>query len=509
MLAIQAVPPRIAEIVQANFGIIGGTLACYLLAFLAITYYSHTRLQRNITDFAVANRDLGWLLVAFSLYASITSGVGMAGFPGFIYVNGLPFIAGTLTGYSLMTILVWYLGRRLKVLGDEHALNTPGDLLGAYYQSDTMRILTSVVSILFYIPFLTAQFVAAGILMHVLTGTIVPQQVGTIVIATIVVAHVITTGLRGIAWLDTFNGLIMTAMFLVFFVYVMLDAGGPTSVMAGLREAGAGDHFSLPGPTGWNPNMIYGLAIGFYAASAIASPHSIIRFFSTDRVENMVKVALAILVLFAIQHLLGTYWMGTYGRVVFPGAENPDYISSLLAIEIMPTFFTAAFLIAVLGAIISTCDSYLHVFSNVLSRDALRRVFLPGMGDREELRTNYVLVFLGALVSVVLALNFEGLIVSLALYAAGSASQILPAIVGATVWPRASTEAAILSTITGIVLLTLWFFEVAAYPLSWLGPSYFTAFVINSLVFVAVSFLTRPQPASIVERFHGVVRRAI
>lgn len=503
---LQTVPPRIAEIVQANFETIGVTLAAYLLVFLVITFLAHNRLNRDITDFTVANRNMGWVVVVFSIYATITSGVGMAGFPGFIYVNGLPFIAGTVLGYGLVTIFIWYFGRRLKILGDEHALNTPGDLLGGYYQSDGIRILSAVVAVLYYIPFLVAQFVAAGIFVHVLSGATIPQQAGTVIIAALVGVHVLVTGLRGIGWLDTVNGLIMTLMFGLFFVYIMFDTGGPANVMTGLRQAGAGAHVALPGPTGWNTNAIYGLAIGFYIGGGIVGPHTIIRFYSTDRVQNMVKIALGILVLFGIQHLLGTYWMGTYGRVLFPSVENPDYVSSLLAFDIMPVFFAALFLVSVLAAIISTCDSYLHTLSTVLARDALRSVFLPGLDDEGELRANHVIIPFAALISVILALNFTGLILPLALFAGGIAIQLFPAIFGAIVWPRASTEAALMSTSLGIILGALWFFGIIPYPLTWIGPTYFGAFLINFVVFIAISFATSPQQVDVVKQFHGVIK---
>lgn len=71
--------------------------------------------------------------------------------------------------------------------------------------------------------------------------------------------------------------------------------------------------------------------------------------------------------------------IGTYSRVVFPDIENPEFVSSLLAFEVMPYFAASLFLVAVLAAIISTTDSYLHILAVIVVRDLFRSLFAPEM----------------------------------------------------------------------------------------------------------------------------------
>ena len=106
--------------------------------------------------------------------------------------------------------------------------------------------------------------------------------------------------------------------------------------------------------------------------------------------------------------------IGTYSRVVFPDIENPDFVSLLLAFEVMPYFAASLFLVAVLAAIISTTDSYLHILAVIVVRDLFRSVFAPEMKKSQELKLNDVVITLAAGMSVVLAKLYPGFITPLA-----------------------------------------------------------------------------------------------
>ena len=64
-------------------------------------------------------------MVTFTMYATVLSGVGMAGIPGTIYVVGAPFVVTALSGIIMAVALVWYFGPRLAVVGKDYILGTP------------------------------------------------------------------------------------------------------------------------------------------------------------------------------------------------------------------------------------------------------------------------------------------------------------------------------------------------------------------------------------------------
>ena len=146
---LQILPPDLAGRISDNLPIALGILAAYIVVFLGITYFARRRYSESLSDYVVASRGLSWIVASLTLVATVLSGVGMAGFPGTVYSVGIPFITMILVGYAATAPAIWYLGRRMWIVGNEYNLNTPGDLLGDYYQSDTVRFYTVLASVAF------------------------------------------------------------------------------------------------------------------------------------------------------------------------------------------------------------------------------------------------------------------------------------------------------------------------------------------------------------------------
>ena len=261
-------PAEVQELVQSNYQLILAALVGYFVVFLIISVAAKRQLAEEAGDYIVASRNLGWLVVTFTMFASVLSGVGMAGLPGTVYTFGAPFMVSILAGNSIAAMLMWYVGPRIWVLGKHYHFTTPGDLLGEYYQSDTIRLYTVFASLLYNLVYIVAQLLAGGILLNVLSGNTLSPALGSIIIAVIVVVHVVSSGLRGIAWLDLFNGLLILAMLILYGLSILSAAGGPGGVVDGLGAIR--DRFiTVPGLQGvYTPSYIYGIAIGLSIALA-------------------------------------------------------------------------------------------------------------------------------------------------------------------------------------------------------------------------------------------------
>lgn len=232
--------------------------------------------------------------------------------------------------------------------------------------------------------------------------------------------------------------------------------------------------------------------------------------YSTRDKSHFAKIGGLILLLWLISHVIGTYFIGTYGRSVYPDAQNPDFISSLLAFKVMPVFLAALFLIAVLAAIISTTDTYIHTLTATIVRDLVRVVFWPKMDQSFELMLNRRIIILVTGIGVVLALLNPVLITPLAIFAGGITVQLLTPLLGAVTWSRASTEAALIAPGIGIALTLVWELGILPNPVpAHLLPGLATAFLINIFLFVVISYMTRPQPPEKVEKFHGLIARQL
>jgi len=503
-------PLEVRELILSNSGLIIAALLSYLGVFLLITYFAKRRLTAEAADYLVASRDLGWLVVTFTMFASVLSGVGMAGLPGSVYVFGAPFVVSMLAGNTVAAMLMWYLGPRIWLLGKEYQFSTPGDLLGDYYQSDTVRIYTVIASFLYNVAYIVAQLLAGGILLSVLSGNTITSQWGIVIIAVVVVLHVTSSGLRGIAWLDFFNGVLILAMLLGFGAAILAAAGGLAGLWNGLGSLK--DRFiATPGVEGvYTASRIYGVAIGLSLGSVVLSPSMWIRMYSARNKEHFAKISALMLFLWGVAFLSGTLLIGAYGRVVFSEVEHPDFVSSLLAFNVMPVWMAALFLIAVLAAIISTTDTYMHTVTATVVRDFLMVVFWPRMSGTREVRLNRVIIGVLAALGVLLSLLNPVLITPLAIFAGGITIQLLTPLLGAVTWSRASTEAALVAPAVGIILTFAWELGILPYPIPpEVMPGLAAAFFINLALFVVISLMTKPQSPEQVERFHGLIKRKL
>lgn len=507
MILLQILPPEIAEQITSNYPIILATLALYAGVFIVLTYVAHNRYTGEVSDYVVGNRSLGTIVTTFTLYASIFSGVGIVGFPGTVYATGMGFIPTVIFGFSMGAVLQWYFGKRIWILGKIHDFQTPGDLLGSFYQSDTVRVWTVIASITFNITYVVAQLTAGGILINVLSGERIPFNLGVAIVAVIVFLHVILTGIRGIAWIDTFNGVVILITLALFGLFIFIDTGGIGNLLSSMGDISTA-HTTLPGQAGaWSTQNIFGTALGLLVGIAVFAPNSFLRFYATDSSDNLAKIGIGMLSLFAASHLLGTIWIGTYGRAVFPNVRNPDFASSLLAFEVLPIPVAALFLTAVLAAIISTTDSYVHTMSATVTRDFIQAVLWEDMTEKQEIWTNYTIVVLTGLVGIVFTLFNSTLITSLAVFAGGVTLQLLPVTFGAVSWSRATTEAAIIATIIGIGLTFVWELGFVLNPMGQFGVrGLFAALIVNIILFVGITYITEPPSQEHIDAYHGALK---
>lgn len=505
---LQVVPPGLAEEISSHLPQTLTVLLAYLVVLGVISYLAGNRFTGELSDYVTASGNLGWVVSTLTILATIWSGVALAGFPSSVYVLGGAFITSVMIGVCVSAPLLWYFGRRIWILGKEHDFNTPGDLLGGYYQSDTVRLYTVIASLFFNVAYTVAQLLAGGIVLNVLSGGILPVELGMVIIVLVVLIHITTTGIRGIAWLDTFNGLLILCVLAAFVFFITRDAGGVMGVFEGLGDQRA-VHITLPGPLGiFSPLQAIAFGTIFVLGTCVVSPAVWVRMHALRSNQQLLRVTVTYLVIMTLVHVFGTYFIGTYGRVIFPDIENPDFVSSVLAFEFLPFVLASCFLVMILAAVISTADSYLHVLAVTVVRDLIRVLFVPDMEPSRELKLNYLVIVLAAGMGVVLAILYPGFITPLAVMAGGLTMQLLPLLFGAVAWPRASTEAAIIAPAAGILVLVGVRFNLFPDPFSSpLLPGLVASLLVNCLAFVLISYVTKPQPLERIEAFHGVLHK--
>jgi Na+(H+)/acetate symporter ActP len=180
------------------------------------------RLSRTTSDFYVASRSVSpwWNASAIGgEYLSAASFLGIAGLVLAFGVDMLWFPVGYTAGYLVLLVLVAAPLRR------SGAYTLP-DFAEARLESAGIRRIASAMVVLIGWVYLMPQFQGAGLTLRTVTGA--PTWLGGLVVAAVVVANVVSGGMRSITFVQAFQYWVkVTAIAVpVFFLLVAWHADG-------------------------------------------------------------------------------------------------------------------------------------------------------------------------------------------------------------------------------------------------------------------------------------------
>ena len=143
-----------------------------------------------------------------------------------------------------------------------------GDFLGDRFQSKILTILVGFVAILAFIPYLTLQIKGMAYIFNVLTYGNIPYWLGALFSFGIVVLYVATSGVRGAAWSDVFQAILMLTIAWIlgmYFVNTLHNGIGEmfTKISQGNKDfLVIGKEYSLMSEARYSSNIIISM-IGF------------------------------------------------------------------------------------------------------------------------------------------------------------------------------------------------------------------------------------------------------
>ncbi|MGW1740961.1 sodium/solute symporter [Nocardia sp. NPDC001965] len=179
----------------------GLTVAALLAAASATVFLGvyGVRWARTTSDFLVASRSVGprWNAAAVSgEYLSAASFLGVAGLIAKYGADALWYPVGFTAGYLALLLFVAAPLRR------SGAYTVP-DFAEFRWGSSRLRRLAAVVVVLVCAVYVIPQFQGAGLTLRILLG--VPGWVGAVAVAVIVVANVVSGGMRSITLVQAFQ----------------------------------------------------------------------------------------------------------------------------------------------------------------------------------------------------------------------------------------------------------------------------------------------------------------
>lgn len=389
-----------------------------LLVFFAVMLGIGVYTRKHATDvngFVLGGRSVGPWLTAFAYGTSYFSAVVFVGYAGqFGYKYG---ISSTWIGIGnalLGSLLAWVvLGRRTRIMTKHFHSMTMPDFFGKRYNSQSLRIVSSVIAFVFLIPYTASVYNGLSYLFGMAFD--IDFRICVVVMALLTGVYVIIGGYMATALNDLIQGIIMLFGIVAVIAAVLSGHGGfmeAVKQLAGI-ESGVmpGAYASFFGP---DPANLFGVVI-LTSLGTWGLPQMIQKFYAIKD-EKAVHTGTIISTLFAVVVSGGCYFLGGFSRLsgVMPvdGVVAYDTIIPMMLSD-LPDILIGIVIVLVLSASMSTLSSLVLTSSSTLTLDFVKPVFAKDMDDKKQLI--WMRIFLAGfiLLSVMIALDPPGFIAQL------------------------------------------------------------------------------------------------
>ncbi len=466
-----------------------GVLAAYMAVIVFIGYYSSRFSKATMEDYHMGSRSFKSYVLFSAVFGANISAVTLAGVPGAAYHAGWivwPYFA---TSWAWCTPLLFYtVGSRAWVLGRKYGYMTVAEVVGNRWKSPSLAVILSLVLIIYTVPYLMTGLLGAGRTLEALTDGYMSLNLSMILVAVAVLTYLLLGGMRGAAWVNTFQTTIFMVGSIAIFAVVANALGGPAEATARVMETSP--ELITRGKMTMRQFFSYGIIVAF---SPIVFPQLFMRLLTGRDPKTLKKI----MCFYPVPSLVMMFLMATlgmWGSTAIPGLQGAesDAVLPMLLTEYTPIWMMGILGAAAFAAMMSTMDSQLLSVTTMITRDFISRSGLRDASDATMVRISRILVFVLAILALILAVFSPAGIITIIEFALGGFACLLAPVVGALYWRRCTHQAAIWSVITSqicmIGLETGWLPENLKFGFL----SGLPAIVVSIVVLVAVTFLTSP-----------------
>ena len=421
----------------------------YLLVTIAIGLVAAKRVK-NSADFAIAGRHLPLAMIVTTTFATWFGSETVLGIPAKFVNSGLngvvedPFGAG-----SCLILVGLFFASKLYRMN----LLTISDYYRERY-GRTVEVLCSVIIMVSYLGWVSAQVTALGLVFNLLSGGVVSMPMGMAIGVISVLAYTLFGGMWSVAITDFIQMIILVVGLATLAVFAGNQAGGADKVIA---LAVSQDMFKfLP-----EPEL---KEILFFVAAAITIMFGSIPqqdVFQRVMSANSLHAATKGPIIGGICYILFAFvpmFLVVSALIIMPEKaaqliqEDPQKVLPTLVMEQMPFIMQVLFFGALLSAI-KSCASATLLAPSVTFTENIWRQFFPHQGDKQALLAMRVtvLVFSGFVLAYAIAMQGSSIyeMVSGA-YQVTLVGAFVPLLFG-LYWSKATTQGAIFAIVLGLL----------------------------------------------------------
>ena len=455
----------------------------YLFVTIGVGLWAAKRVK-NTADFAVAGRNLPLFMIITTTFATWFGSEIVLGVPAKFIEGGLRNVVEDPFGAGMCLILVGlFFAAKLYRMN----LLTISDYYRKRYGS-AVEIFCSLIIMLSYLGWVSAQVTALGLVFNLLSGGVVSIPMGMVIGVVSILAYTLFGGMWSVAVTDFVQMIILVVGLLVLAFFAADMAGGAGKV---IDLATSRDLFQFWPEPSWHDMVFFFAAAITMMLGSIPQQDVFQRVMSANTEKSAVRgtvIGGSAYILFAFVPM----FLVASALIIMPEAtagllkDDPQKVLPTLVMEKMPFVMQVLFFGALLSAI-KSCASATLLAPSVTFTENIWRQFRPKVSDRENLKTMRISVLVFSACVLAYSIRMQGT----PIYELVSGAYQVP-LVGAFVplvmglyWKRATTQGALLAVFLGI---GVWLAGLnmawgAAFPAQLAGVlAAFSGMVVGSLV---------------------------
>ena len=489
-------------------------LVVFFAAMIGVGFYCKKQ-ATDVKGFVLGGRSVGPWLTAFAYGTSYFSAVIFVGYAGqFGWKFG---VASTWIGIGnaiLGSLLAWVvLGRRTRLMTQHLKSSTMPEFFGARYNSNALKIISSIVIFIFLIPYTASLYNGLSRLFEMAFG--IDYAVCVIVMAVLTGIYVVVGGYMATAINDFIQGIIMLFGIVAVIAAVLNLNGGFIGSLEALARVEDAMVSTTPGVFasffGPDPLSLLGVVI-LTSLGTWGLPQMVQKFYAIKDEKSITKGTI-ISTFFALIVAGGCYFLGGFGRLftdvlnVTNGMPQGGYDAIIpVMLENLPDILIAIVIILVLSASMSTLSSLVMASSSTLTLDLIKDNIVKNMSEKKQVSVMRVFIVIFIAISAAIAItqhksanNFIAQLMGVS-WGALAGAFLAPFLYG--LYSKKTTKASVFASIIfGAGIMTLNLFARGSFPTLLQSPINCGAFaMIAGLVIVpVVSLFTKKPDIELVE----------
>ena len=442
--------------------------------YIGIFAFRRARGKEEAEDYFLASRSLGPFVFLFSLFGTNMTAFAILGSSGHAFNNGIVTFGLMASSSGLVIpITIFLIGTRVWALGKKYGFMTPVQMFRDRWECSHIGTAIFVVQAVLLVPYIIIGIMGGGTTLYTISGGAVPYWFGGAIVALVVMSYVFFGGMRGTAWVNTFQTVLFLCFGAVALVVIGVGMGGFSSAAQALDTPA----------TKWlltreRISPYYFFSYTFIPLSAIAFPHILIFCLTARKMAQFKKTVIfypiCILAIWLPCVFLGVMAnrvtdvpqirekqearrvLATQGRTMDPEhrdelreqASGDDVI--MLLLQRYAPLWLAGLLGAGIMAAVMASDSQILALSTMFTEDVF--AFYGGkrrFGEAVQVQTGRIFIVLITLFAYIIALRAPETIFELAIqYAFSGYAALSPLLIAALFW-RGSTK-------WGALAVTIW-----------------------------------------------------